>query len=121
MITTAANSDHGKMATDKSRQAFWQYDGKSANCQDFVGQVVADNGLYDSLPEKTRILMDKQDANQLVMSLGPLSDVPAWVTGAASVLDRTIHGDGLRSGGTTGKRGGSLRPAANVINFRQSL
>ena len=94
MVATASGTDLGKPATEESQRRFWQYNGRNDNCQDFSRQVIHDNGLEPANP-RARELLQPQDGEQLIGSLGKLAGIALGITNTAATLDRVIYGDGL--------------------------
>jgi hypothetical protein len=74
-------------------RAFWQYDARDNNCQRFTIQMAAATGLGVSDPYAISLLQ-QQDAEALVASLGALQHIPKRVTDLAGTLDRVRYGDG---------------------------
>ena len=84
--TAATNSGNSKR--------FYQYDGRSDNCQKFVETVIHTNNLQ---PEelKARELIHPQRADILVDSLGALSYLPKVITDTVAHADHIFYGEGI--------------------------
>jgi hypothetical protein len=94
IIDTASGSFNGAPGSDNPNRKFWQYDGKSTNCQAFVQAVVQANHIPVT-DQAAQELIKPQDAGALINSLGRLSSIPKIITDAAAIGDRVVFGDGL--------------------------
>jgi hypothetical protein len=93
----------------KDDSSFWHYDARGNNCQRLVLDVIRDNGLETGITdERTKEVIEPQDAKALVDSLGVLSGVPLATTDLASRLDRLRYGDGIGSGQIRSGQSGRL-------------
>ncbi len=66
------------------------YDARKTNCQQFVQRIIQKNGLESGLDEKTREVVEPQNAERLINSLGVLSSVPKLATDVANVASHTL-------------------------------
>lgn len=80
-------------ASSGNEKNFWKYRAGSDNCQRFSRDIIEKNGL---LPEEVPH-MEVQDAKALTDSLPAATHfIPNLVTDTAAVLDRAVHGDGMK-------------------------
>lgn len=94
MFDNAINTDAGKPATQQSKERLIQYSASLANCQNFVKEMIEDNGLTPTDPETLKAI-EPQNSVALVDAFGALAPLADLITDTASTLDRTKHGDGL--------------------------
>lgn len=74
---------------------FWYYNAANNNCQVFTKEVVERNGLQPN-DKATKEVLNPQDGESLINSLGALKGIPNIVTDLAAGADRAIYGNGVK-------------------------
>lgn len=74
---------------------FYKYNPKDSNCQNFISDLITRNNLTPR-DKQAHDVLKKQDAKQLVNSLGVLKNIPHLVTNIAGIADRGVYGDGIK-------------------------
>jgi hypothetical protein len=74
----------------------FEYSASNNNCQNLVQQVVHKNGLAESAAVQK--LVEPQDSQKLVGTLGVLAPITDLATGLAARGQRVINGDGIAKG-----------------------
>jgi hypothetical protein len=84
---------------------FYHYDPASNNCQVFTRDLLKDSDLIKNVKDPRALeVIEPQNGEMLVNSLGALKGVPKLVTDLASRLDRAQYGDGLGIGKVASKK-----------------
>lgn len=79
----------------KGDNDFYKYNARNNNCQVFTKEVIERNGLTP-VDNSAKEILNPQDGEKLIDSLGKLNFIPKLVTDIAGASDRLINGGKIR-------------------------
>jgi hypothetical protein len=80
----------------KGQQRIYMYDASGTNCQEFIKDIIHENGL-DPDNQNAQELIKPQNADHLLSGLGLLKPIHKLTTDLAGVADRSFYGDGFKN------------------------